>query len=83
MMFMGFFHIFFIKSYVVSTHLNCIDKSSQLKWVPVYSICLYKEVDKKYVTRFNLTTGTELIDCALVGVCVVIRSNTVLPFLLC
>ena len=36
----------------------------------------YKEVDKKY-TGCNLKT-TELLDCALIGVCAVIRSNTVL-----
>ena len=24
----------FIKTYVVGTHLNCIDKSMQFKWVP-------------------------------------------------
>ena len=29
-----FFLIFFIKAYVVGTHLNCIDKSLQFKWVP-------------------------------------------------
>ena len=28
------FLIFFIKAYVVGTHLNCIDKSMQFKWVP-------------------------------------------------
>ena len=26
--------IFFIKAYVAGTHLNCIDKSMQFKWVP-------------------------------------------------
>ena len=46
----------------------------QFKWVPS-NICLYKEVDKKY-TGHNLKT-TELLDCAPIGVCVVIRSNTV------
>ena len=40
-----------------------------------HNICLYKEVDKKY-TGCNLKT-TELLYCALVGVCAVIRSNTV------
>ena len=25
---------FFVKAYVVGTHLNCIDKSMQFKWVP-------------------------------------------------
>ena len=44
-----------------------------------HNICLYKEVDKKY-TGCNLKT-TELLDCALIGMCAVIRSNTV--FLLC
>ena len=31
----NFFLNFFIKSYVVGTHLNCIDKSMQFKWVPI------------------------------------------------
>ena len=29
-----FFLIFFTKAYVVSTHLNCIDKWMQFRWVP-------------------------------------------------
>ena len=40
-----------------------------------HNICLYKEVDKKY-TGYNLKT-MELLDSALIGVCAVIRSNTV------
>ena len=28
------FLIFLIKAYIVGTHLNCIDKSMQFKWVP-------------------------------------------------
>ena len=40
-----------------------------------HNICLYKEVDKKY-TACNLKT-TELLDCVLKGVCVVIRLNMV------
>ena len=40
-----------------------------------HNICLYKEVDIKY-TGCNLET-MELLDCALIGVCAVIRSNTV------
>ena len=39
------------------------------------NICLYKEVKKKY-TGCNLKT-TEFLDCVLIGVWVVIRSNTV------
>ena len=65
--------IFFIKACVVGTHLNCTDKSVQFKWVPI--TCLYKEVDKKY-TGCNLKT-LGVLDCALIGVCAVIRSNTV------
>ena len=41
-------------------------------------MCLYKEVDKKY-TGCNLK-ATELLDRALIGVCVVIRLNTVFFF---
>ena len=40
----------------------------------IHNICLYKEVDKKY-TGCNLKT--ELLDCALIGVCAVIRLHTV------
>ena len=42
-----------------------------------HNICLHKEVKKKY-TGYNLKT-TEFLDCALIGVCAVIRSNTVIP----
>ena len=41
-----------------------------------HSICLYKEVAKQY-TSCN-PKSTELLDCALIEVCAVIRSNTVL-----
>ena len=40
-----------------------------------HNICLYKEEDIKY-TGCNLKT-TELLDCAFIEVCAVIRSNTV------
>ena len=40
-----------------------------------HNICLYKEADKKY-TGCNLKT-MELPDCVLIGICVVIKSNTV------
>ena len=58
----------------MGTHLNCIDKSMQFKWVPT-TYAFIKKVDKKY-TGYNLKT-MELLDCALIGVCAVIRSNTV------
>ena len=41
----------------------------------IHNICFYKELDKKY-TGSNLKT-TELLDCALIGVCSVITLNTV------
>ena len=44
----------------------------------IHNICLCKETDKKY-TGCNLKT-TELLDSALIGVCAVIRSNTVCFF---
>ena len=31
--FCDFFPIFFIKAYIVATHLNCINKLMQFKWV--------------------------------------------------
>ena len=40
-----------------------------------YNICFYK-VDKKYTGCILKTI--ELLDCALIGVCAVIRSNMVL-----
>ena len=43
-----------------------------------HNICLYKEVVKKY-TVCTLNT-TELLDCAHIGVCAVIRSNTVVYY---
>ena len=39
-------------------------------------VWFYKEVDKKYTGCYLNTT--ELLDCALIGVYAVIRSNTVL-----
>ena len=58
----------------MGTHLNRIDVDAIQ--MGTYNIYLYKEVDKKY-TGYNLKT-MEFLDCALIGVCAVIRSNTVL-----
>ena len=52
-----------------------IPSSTNLLNYPRTTYALYKEVDKKD-TGCNLKT-TELLDCALIGVCVVIRSNMV------
>ena len=43
-----------------------------------HNICLNKEVDKKY-TDCNLKI-TELLDCALIGACAVIRLTMVVLF---
>ena len=40
-----------------------------------HNICFYKEVDKKYTGCYLKTA--ELHICALIGLCAVIRSNTV------
>ena len=71
--FFGFFFlIFFLKAYVVDTRLHQQVNAIQMG---THNICLYKEVDKKY-KDCNLKT-TELHACVLIGVCAVIRSNTV------
>ena len=43
-----FFLYFFTKAYVVGTHLNCIDKSMQFKWVPT-TYAFVKKVRKKRI----------------------------------
>ena len=43
-----------------------------------HNICLYKEVDKNY-SSCNLKI-TELLDCALIGACAVIRLNKVAKY---
>ena len=68
-----FFLIFFIKAYVVGTHLNCMTRVDAIQ-MRTHNICLYKKVNKKY-TGCNKTT--DFHECALIGLCAVIRSNTV------
>ena len=43
-----------------------------------HNLCLYEAVDKKYTGCILKTM--ESLDCALIGVCAVIRSNTVSKF---
>ena len=68
------FLIFFMKAYAVGTHLNCIEKSMQFKWVPT-TYAFIKKKTKKY-TDSNPKT-MKLLDCVLIGACAVIKSNTV------
>ena len=67
--------IFFIKTYVVGTHLNCIDKSMQFKWVPTTYVTIKKWTKIKYTGC--ILKIMDLLDCAFIGVCAVIRSNMV------
>ena len=74
MMIMRFFSDFLYKG-------NCCGYSFEMHrqvdaiQMNTHKICLYKEVDKKY-TGCNLKT-TELLDCALIGICTVIIANTI------
>ena len=63
-----------MKAYAVGTHLNCIDKLMQFKWVPT-TYAFIKKKTKKY-TDCNSKT-MELLDCVFIGACAVIRSNLV------
>ena len=55
----------------MGTHLNCIDDAIQMV---THNICLYKKIHKKYTGPGFNRKPTELLDCALVGVCAIIRS---------
>ena len=44
-----YFLIFFIKTYVVGTCLNCLDKVESIQ-MSSHNICFYKEVDKSKLT---------------------------------
>ena len=59
----------------MGTHLNCNDKLMQFKWVPT-TYAFIKKVDKKYTDCYPKIM--KLLDCALIGACAVIRSNTAL-----
>ena len=43
-MFLCIFSHFFIKAYVVGTHLNCIDKLMQYKWVSMTYAYAYRDM---------------------------------------
>ena len=68
-----FFLIFFIKACRwYSFELHRLVDAIQMR---THNICLYKKVNKKY-TGCNLKT-MEIHECALIGICAVIRLNTV------
>ena len=77
-MIMRFFFFFFFFDFLYKG--ICCGYSSELHrqvdaiQMRTHNICRYKKVNKKY-TGCNKTT--EFHECALIGVCAVIRSNTV------
>ena len=79
MMLMRYYCVFFFSDFLYKS--ICCGYSFELHQqvdaiqIGTHNICFYKEVDKKY-TGCNLKT-TEFLDCVLIGVCAVIRSNTV------
>ena len=77
MMHIWFFSDFLYKSiccgYSFELHQQVMFEVDTIQ-MGTHNICLYKEVDK--YTGCNLKT-TETLDCALIGVCWVVRSNTV------
>ena len=82
MMIMRFsFLIFFMKAYNYCEYSFELHRLVDAIQMSTHKICLYKKVDKKY-TGCNLKT-TKLLDRALIGVCAVIRSNTVFPRPVC
>ena len=74
MVFMPFFSEFLYKSICCGYSFELHRQVDAIQ-MGTHSICLYKEVAKQY-TSCN-PKSTELFDCALIGVCAVIRSNTV------
>ena len=75
MMFMPFVSEFLYKSICCGYSFELHRQVDAIQ-IGTHSICLYKEVAKQY-TSCNLKS-TELVDCAFIGVCAVIRSNTVI-----
>ena len=81
-----------MKAYVnvVGTHWNCLHKLRQFKWVPYEEVDvhglfeevdvhgLYEEVDVHGLWCCTWVGRQKMLDCALIGVCAVIRSNTVI-----
>ena len=74
MMFMPFFSEFLYKSICCGYSFELHRQVDAIQ-MGTHSIGIYKEVAKQY-TSCN-PKSTELLDCALIGVCAVIRSNTV------
>ena len=70
MMFMRFFPEFLYQNICCGYSFELHRQVDAIQ-IGTHNICLYKEVNKKY-TGCNLKIA-ELLDCALIGVCAVIR----------
>ena len=78
MVFIFVFLIFFLYKSIFCGYPFELHQQVDAIQMGIHNICLYKEGDKK-CTGCNLKT-TELLDCARLGVCVVIRLNMVYIF---
>ena len=76
MMIMRFFFSDFLYKGICCGYSFELHRQVNAIQIRTHSICLYKKVNKKY-TGCNLKT-TKFHECALIGVCAVIRSNTVI-----
>ena len=79
MMIIRFFFIFLYKGICCGYSFELHGQVDAIQ-ISTNNICLYKEVDKKYTCC--ILKITELLDCALIGICAIIRSNTVFLHLL-
>ena len=73
--FLGFFFSDFLYKGICCGYSFELHRQVDAIQMSIQHICLDKEVKKKY-TGCNLKT-TEFLDCALIGVCAVIRLNMV------
>ena len=58
------FIYFFIKAYVVGSHLNCIDLSMQFKWVPT-TYAFIKKIRKKSHNHHQISPFLIFLECIL------------------
>ena len=73
-----FFFWFSLKKSVVGIHLNCIDKSMQFMLVPTTYALIKKQTKSTLPVIWRLWNCLTCAYRGLIGVCAVIRSNTVI-----
>ena len=75
MMIMQFFFSDFLYKGIICGYSFELYRQVNAIQMRIHNICFYKKVNKMY-TGCNMKT-TEFHECALIGVCAVIRSNMV------